>query len=62
MNLPGGGLMEKDLRWMVVFKRDAEPVEVYSFEEESEARELYDNFSLNWTECYLCKVVEPLRN
>ena len=48
--------------WMVVIKRDSEPVEVTPFDDELDARALYESLSPNWTECYLCRVVEPLRN
>lgn len=46
---------------MVIRKRDDAPVEVIPFEDELDARALYESMSMQWTECYLCRVVEPIR-
>lgn len=46
-------------QWIVVFKCDGDnPVEVFSFEEEFDARKLYKELKLNWSDVYLCKIVE----
>lgn len=46
-------------RWFVVRKRDVEPIEVYSFDRESDAREFYDRAQVQWSECFLTLVVLP---
>ena len=46
-------------KWFVVRRRDTEPIEVYSFDLEIDAREFYDRASLQWSECYLTAVVFP---
>ena len=45
--------------YFVIRKRDDSQVEVIPFEENQykEALELYDHMQANWSECYLCKVV-----
>lgn len=48
-------------RWFVVRKREVDPVEVFTFTDEESAREFYDRVSWQWIECYLCKIVEPIR-
>lgn len=48
-------------KWIVIRKRDDAPVEVIPFGDELDARALYEDMSVNWTECYLCKIVEPIR-
>jgi hypothetical protein len=42
------------IKWIVIWKRDADPPEVYPFEEESQARDFYT--SINWSDVYLCEV------
>ncbi len=48
------------VRWLVVFKRDTEPVEVYGYgsSEESEAMAHYGSLRDNWTEVWISEVVE----
>jgi hypothetical protein len=47
--------------WAVVFKRDAEPIDV-TLCTESFAREAYDRLSQSWTGVYLCRVVDGPRD
>ncbi len=47
-------------KWLVVRKRDVDPVEVYAFNSEADAIEFYDRAQLQWSECFLAAVVQPL--
>lgn len=42
--------------WMVIRKRETEPVEVSQFYAKAEAIAFYDQARLQWTETYLCRV------
>ena len=45
------------IKWMVIRKRETDPVEVWQFEEEEDARVQYEQVAPQWTETFLCKIV-----
>lgn len=45
-----------NIRYLVIWKRDADPPEVFPFESEAEADGFYDKAATNWTDVYLCEV------
>ena len=47
------------VRWIVVIWRETY-AEVTPFETESDARDFFQRASLQWSESYLCRVVEGL--
>jgi hypothetical protein len=46
----------KGKSWLVLWKKDADPVEVYPFEDESEAADFYERAQTQWSGVYLCRV------
>jgi RecJ-like exonuclease len=44
--------------WLVVWQRDSDPLEVYTFHDETEARKFYEQAATSWCEVYLCRVEE----
>jgi len=52
-----------DTRYIIIRKRDDNPLEVWPFEEDDIklAEEMFERLSANWTECYLTKVIKPIR-
>jgi hypothetical protein len=43
---------------MVVWKVDADPPQIFMYDDEREARELFERARQNWTEVYLCWVTQ----
>lgn len=45
--------------YLVVFKRETNPVEVVPFDDFFLAFEHYDKLQANWDEVFFCKVIDP---
>ena len=45
------------INYMVVRKRDDQPVEVLPFEDFDDAVKIFENMRLSWTETYICCVI-----
>lgn len=56
LRAPGGQPAEGSAVWMVVRKREIDPVEVWRGDE-ANMRRIYEGASLNWSECYLVRVI-----
>ena len=53
----------RKVNWILVWKPDGErEAEVYPYEDEAQAREHFEMKKLNWTEVFLCKVVDGPRD
>lgn len=54
-------IQEGAVRYLVIRKRDTEPIEAYPFaaDEQQEALAFYDAASAQWSETFLCLVAEP---
>ena len=51
------GLRGAVTAWLVVYRIDDGPTVVVPFEEEADARALYDELRVGWSEVWLCQVV-----
>lgn len=54
--------MTDPIRWLVVMRRDADPIEVLPFSELDPALKLYDRASAGWSDVYLCGVLAGPRD
>ena len=43
--------------WIVIWFRDAEPPQVFPYDNEDDAEQWYDRLTVNWTSVFLCQVV-----
>lgn len=51
-------MQEPIYSWVVVRKRELDPPEVYTFQDEEEAREFYTRAKAQWSDTFLCRVIE----